>query len=408
MKSLTRGHLKAGFDSVRNTKWRNFWTMLGVIIGVASVISVVSIGDGIKAQVNNQLRHTGSNVIIIRPSAINGNGNDPLSELTGFNVSGTLSGQDENVVSGTRGVGVSAPLSAITARVSGDQSSYRSGLVLGTNPNLLTLLNQTVANGTFLSTQSNNSNDVILGSQTALALFNEDVPLGQTLMINGQPFTVLGILNPFPNTPLSQNSDYNNAVFISYQAAQTLTNNTAATFEILAEPSHKDTIREVASSVKKALTQAHGGQTDFSVMTADQSQATSNGVLSLLTELITGIAAISLLVGGIGIMNVMLVSVTERMHEIGIRKAIGATNKQILSQFLIESTVLSFSGGIIGIIISLILDVVLRVTTSLQPAISWQTVVLATGVSIAIGIIFGSVPAVKAARKDPIAALRSE
>jgi putative ABC transport system permease protein len=96
------------------------------------------------------------------------------------------------------------------------------------------------------------------------------------------------------------------------------------------------------------------------------------------------------------------------MHEIGIRKAIGATNKQILSQFLIESTVLSFSGGIIGIIISLILDVVLRVTTSLQPAISWQTVVLATGVSIAIGIIFGSVPAVKAARKDPIAALRSE
>jgi putative ABC transport system permease protein len=124
MKSITRGHLKAGIDSVRNTKWRNFWTMLGVIIGVASVITVVGIGDGIKQQVNSQLHHAGSNVILIKPSAINGNGNSPLSMITGFDVSGTLSAHDDQVVSSVPGVTNSAPLSAISAKVSGDQSTY--------------------------------------------------------------------------------------------------------------------------------------------------------------------------------------------------------------------------------------------------------------------------------------------
>jgi len=130
--------------------------------------------------------------------------------------------------------------------------------------------------------------------------------------------------------------------------------------------------------------------------------------LELLTRLITGVAAISLLVSGIGIMNVMLVSVTERLHEIGIRKAIGATNRQILSQFLVEATVLSLAGGLIGIAVSYAIDGALRLFTGLQPAITWQIVVIAAGVSLLVGMIFGSVPALKAARKDPIQALRSE
>jgi len=128
----------------------------------------------------------------------------------------------------------------------------------------------------------------------------------------------------------------------------------------------------------------------------------------LLTRLIAGIAAVSLLVGGIGIMDVMLVSVTERMHEIGIRKALGATNHQILEQFLIESSVLSLTGGLIGIAASLLIDYCLRVFTDLTPAVSWQIVVIATVVSLGMGILFGSIPALKAARKDPIDALRNE
>jgi putative ABC transport system permease protein len=408
MKSLTRGHLKAGFDSVRKTKWRNFWTMLGVIIGVASVISVVGIGDGIKQQISSQLQHSDGNVIVVRPSAISGSSNNPLSAVTGFDVTGTLDAHDGMVVGATSGVGVSAPLSAITAKVSGNQKTYDSGLVIGSNPALPGLLNQSVAYGSFLTSQDILSNDVVLGATAANDLFNESVPIGQSLSINGQQFTVVGIMNAFPSTLLSQNADYNNAVFIPYSVAQGLTNNTAPTFEILARPSHPKQIKSVVANIKHALTSAHGGQTDFSVTSGDQNLTNTSKIFSLLTEMITGVAAISLIVGGIGIMNVMLVSVTERMHEIGIRKAIGATNRQILSQFMIESTMLSFSGGVIGIIVSLILNLVLRLTTSLEPSISWQIVLLATGVSIVIGVIFGSVPALKAARKDPISALRIE
>jgi ABC-type antimicrobial peptide transport system permease subunit len=144
------------------------------------------------------------------------------------------------------------------------------------------------------------------------------------------------------------------------------------------------------------------------VLKQSENISAANGVLSLLTQLIGGIAAISLLVGGIGIMDVMLVSVTERMHEIGIRKAIGATNRQILSQFLTEATVLSVGGGIIGVLVSLIVDFLLRLFTDLRPVISWQVVAIAVLVSTVVGIVFGTVPALKAARKDPIEALRTE
>jgi putative ABC transport system permease protein len=408
MKSITRGHLKAGLDSVRNTKWRNFWTMLGVIIGVASVILVVGIGDGIKQQIDLQASGTNSNVIAIRPSTINGTGNSPLSTITGFNIAGTLNSSDESVVSNTPGVAAAAPLSAQVAKVSGNESTFKNGLVIGTNQNLLPMLNQTLSSGNFLSPNYSATNAVVLGANAAYDLFNVNVPLGETLTINGHPFEVTGILNPFPSAPLSQTADYNNAVFVTYSLAQGLSNNSASTFEILARPNHGNQLGSVASAVKHRLTAAHSGQTDFSVLTGSQSLASSDNVLTLLTEMITGVAAISLIVGGVGIMNVMLVSVTERMHEIGIRKAIGASNRQILSQFIIESTLLSLSGGVIGIIIALLVDAGIRLATSLQPEIGWQIVLLAAGVSIVIGIIFGSVPALKAARKDPIDALRVE
>jgi putative ABC transport system permease protein len=152
---------------------------------------------------------------------------------------------------------------------------------------------------------------------------------------------------------------------------------------------------------------AHKGQQRFSVLRQDQSLAVTNQILSLLTKLIAGIAAISLLVGGIGIMDVMLVSVAERMHEIGLRKALGASNRQIMLQFMTESAVLSLTGGVIGVIVSLIINFGIRVTTSLTPAISWWAIGISVLVSLLVGVIFGTLPALKAARKDPIDALRN-
>jgi putative ABC transport system permease protein len=410
MKSITKGQLKAGVDAVRLSKLRNFWTMLGIIIGVASVILVVAISEGVKQEINGHINHIGTDIITIQPDAVHASGSslDSLSLLSGLSVSGTLSSADISRISNTKDVSQVAPLSAMTASVRGNQSKYPSGLVVGTTPNFSSLLNQPMQYGSFLTSNDNQTNGVVLGNQAAIDLFNEDVPLGLPLTINGQQYVVRGVLDSFPATPLSSSAGFNKAVFIGYSNSENLTNNTITTYQILAKPDKPSETGAVTKDINNRLLSSHGGQADFSVLDQSDNLANSNAVLDLLTRLIVGVAAISLLVGGIGIMNVMLVSVTERMHEIGIRKALGATNRQILNQFMIEATMLSVIGGIIGIIVAYVVDIVLRTITNIEPVISWQIVGIAFLVSIVIGIVFGSFPALKAATKDPIDALRSE
>ncbi|MDL2342405.1 MAG: ABC transporter permease [Patescibacteria group bacterium] len=411
MKSLTRGHLKAGLDSVRGAKWRNFWTMLGIIIGVASVITIVSIGQGVKQQIGQQISHSGKNVITIRPGTLRANSSQSKSDfsvLSGLSITGSLRDSDVKTVQDTKGVSASAPLAAVATDVVGDNGLNKNSFVIGTSPDLPALINQSLAFGVFLTVDDEGMNAAVLGSTMADQLFNSDVPLGHSFKIHGEEFIVRGIFNDFGSTPLSDEANYNSTIFIPYDAAQRLTKNSAAIYEILAKTDSAKTVAPTIGSLQQSIKKGHGDQNDFNILRADESLAARSNVLSLLTNLISGVAAISLLVGGIGIMNVMLVSVTERMHEIGIRKAIGATNRQILSQFMIESSLLSFSGGVIGVVIAFIIDGLLRFFTNLRPVISWQVVGLAFGVSLVVGIIFGTVPALKAARKDPIEALRSQ
>lgn len=409
--SLTRGHLKAGVDSLHGAKLRSFWTMLGVIIGVASVITIIGIGEGVKAQVSGQIHHLGKDLITIRPAQLHpggGSGNGNVSLLADSGLGGALNPKDINTVASTNGVVASAPLTVVTGSVSGVNGNYDDGFVIGTSSDLSSLLNQSVAYGSFLTPDEDGSNAAVLGQHAAERLFDEDVPLGRSFTFHGQRFIVRGIFNNFNISPLNQETDFNNAIFIPHDVADNLTNNAGLTYEILAKPADPKQTAQVAADIQKALDKAHGGQSNLSVLQSSQNLATSQDILGLLTRLIAGVAAISLLVGGIGIMNVMLVSVAERTHEIGIRKAVGASNSQILSQFMIEASVLSLAGGVLGIALAFFIDISLRVATSLQPIISWQAVVLATGVSLLVGIVFGSVPALKAARRDPIEALRSE
>jgi putative ABC transport system permease protein len=409
MKSFTRGHVKAGLDSVGGAKLRNFWTMLGVIIGVASVITVVAIGQGVKQQISGQIHHIGKDIISVRPALLQAGGTQANSNLlSGLSVSGSLTPRDVSIVGHTKGVTATAPLAIVSGDVRGVHGGYKDGFVIGTSGDLSGLLNQSMAYGTFLSDADMGSNTAVIGRHAADALFDEDVPLGQSLTIHGEQFIVRGIFNDFTATPLSQQANFNNAIFIPYDVAESLTNNSAPTYEILSKAQSSGQTKVVAAAIEHNLKRAHGGQDDLLVKEGSQSLAASDSILDLLTRMIAGVAAISLVVGGIGIMNVMLVSVAERMHEIGIRKAVGATNRQILSQFIIEASVLSVSGGIIGIVLAYAIDLLLRITTSLQPVITWQIVVLASGVSLLVGLVFGSVPALKAARKHPIEALRSQ
>jgi ABC-type antimicrobial peptide transport system permease subunit len=208
--------------------------------------------------------------------------------------------------------------------------------------------------------------------------------------------------------PLSPTAEFDNAVFIPYKTAARLTNNNSHLYVLLAKPADGVPMDVAVSAITDRLRETHGGQQDFTVLSPEQNIATSSHLLDLLSTWIMAVAAISLLIGGVGIMNIMLVSVTERMHEIGVRKAIGATGRQILGQFMLEAVVLSVLGGIIGIALSLVVQGLLYAYSDLRPVISWEAIGIATAVALVIGIVFGTLPALKAARKDPIDALRHE
>jgi len=212
---------------------------------------------------------------------------------------------------------------------------------------------------------SRQPDSAVIGHDVADRLFGERSPLGKSFDFLGQRFFVRGVMKKFDATPLSLTTDFNDVIFIPYQTAQTLTNKNAQLYQILVKPDNSDPaqIDATVATITSTLRNAHGGQQGFSVLRQDEDMKVTNSILDLLTKLIAGVAAVSLLVGGIGVMNVMLVSVAERTHEIGLRKALGASNRQIWLQFSTEASVLSLAGGVIGVLVSLAINVVLRVTT---------------------------------------------
>ena len=412
MKSLTKGNFKSALASVRSAKWRSLMTMMGIIIGIVSVVTVVSIGEGVKQQVASQINHFGKDLITIRPGQIVER--DKHGQVTGVNLfagftaTGTLTKDDIQTVRDSKGVQTAVPLSIVAGRVGFDNKQFGGISMIGTESQLPSILHQKLAYGDFFSSTDGNQNGAVIGTKVAQDVFGQDVPLGQSFEFQGQTFVVRGVFEDFKTAPFSLETNFNNAIFIPYDLAQELTNQKAVIYEILAQAKSDSNVAETSNVVSSSLRKAHGNQDDFTVLQGSDTLGVTSNILNMLTRLIAGIAAISLLVGGIGIMNVMLVSVTERMQEIGIRKAIGATSRQIRNQFMVEATVISIIGGIIGIVLSLLINVILRIFTSLTPVIDWQIILLATGVSLVVGIVFGTIPALKAARKDPIDALRNE
>jgi putative ABC transport system permease protein len=264
------------------------------------------------------------------------------------------------------------------------------------------------AYGQFFSPAESNPDMAVIGQTVATQIFGIQSPIGHSFSFRGQTFVVGGIFGQFATSPLSPVSNYNSTIFIPFGVGTQLSGGEPEIYEIYAKPSNVNNTDQVESAIKHTLLRERGGQTDFTVLEEKQDVAIANKTLNLITALIAGIAAISLIVGGIGIMNIMLVSVVERTHEIGIRKAVGATNYQIMMQFLIESGTIGLTGGVIGVIVSAIIDFFLGIFTSLRPAITLPIALLAVGIGLLAGIIFGVMPAMRAARKDPVKSLRHE
>jgi ABC-type antimicrobial peptide transport system permease subunit len=332
MPSLTRGNLKSALASVKSSKWRSLMTMMGVIIGIVSVVTIVSIGEGVKQQVAVQSATVGKDLITIRPGKVvsrdkNGKING-VNFLPGFAATGMLTMDDVHTIQGVRNVSSAVPLTVVAGAPSSGPITYPDVAVIGTTMGLPKILGQKIAYGDFFSDEDSNQNGAIIGSALAQKIFGEDVPLGQSFELLDQTFVVRGVFDSFKTSPLSLETDFNKAIFIPYEVSQDITNRRSAIYEILVKTGAGQPADVTADHVRSALAKSHGNQQDFTVFKAGETLNVTSNILNLLTNLIGGVAAISLLVGGIGIMNVMLVSVTERMQEIGIRKAVGATSRQ--------------------------------------------------------------------------------
>ncbi len=407
---LTR-NARMALQSIRVNKTRSFLTMLGIIIGVASVITAVSLGEGLRRQVANNIKTTGENLITIRPGKLVDRKPDGSIERVNYLAAisaNSLTEQDVHVASKTPDVTAAVPLSIISALPTTKEGRTHESIVVGTTPDFPETIKQKVSYGSFFSPSQSSRHVAIIGKTVAEQLFQQNVPIGQIMVLRGQEFVVTGVFDTFDSNIITNGNDLNNAVFIPYAIARTIAENNHNIYQILVKPADAGVTDQIAKEITQKLTENHGGQIDFTVLTQDETLALAGRTVSLATSFIAGIAAISLIVGGIGIMNIMFVSVTERTREIGVRKSLGATNRQIYSQFLIESSVVSLVGGILGVITALAANFILRVTTNLHPEATLPIIGIAVLVAAAIGIVFGTAPAIKAARKDPIESLRYE
>ena len=400
--------LKIALTNLKATKVRTALTILGIVIGVASVTMVFALGEGAKNMVQGQVQTLGDNMLTVRPGKAT---RDAAGNVTGYNFlaalsASTITEHDLRTVAEVPGVANSTPLMLVTGSVSNLDHKVAQGTIVATTPAAKDVLDLGIRVGGFI-TEDSPRGTVVLGDELAVALLGSDTVIGQKVLLRGQEFTVSGVLKDFTSSASVSNVfDLNHTAFIQFDDGKAFNQGIAQIQQINSRSSEGSDPKKVSEAVHAALLKNHGGEEDFSVLRAEETVQLTDSVFKVLTSFTSAVAGISIIVGGVGIMNIMLVSVTERTREIGIRKAVGATNHQILSQFLIESLLMSIVGGIVGVIIGYALAYLGGTFLGFMPGITLGIIGIALGVSLLVGLLFGAWPAIKAARKDPIEALR--
>src|SRR6266568_855743 len=384
--------------------------MLGILIGIAAVILTVGFGEGASAQIRAQINSLGTNLLIITPGSATSSGgvNSPLGSAT------TLTAQDAGALASKAAapdIALVAPTSMTPATLTAGTANWTTSVV-GTTPSWLKARARTMAEGRFLTAADENSvaDVTVLGPTTASKLFGHSDPLGQTVSINGVPLEVVGVLASAGSSSSATNEDDQALVPMSTLAQQVGGASRTSVDTIYVEATSQATLSAAYQEADTMLLNLHGvsaKNADFTINSQQSLLSTATSVNKTLTVLLAGIAAISLLVGGIGVMNIMLVSVTERIREIGLRKALGATPGVIRAQFLVEASVLGLAGGLLGALLGIVGALTLPHLISAQITISPTATIGAIVVAICIGMAFGVYPASRAARLAPIDALRS-
>ncbi|HXH26647.1 MAG TPA: ABC transporter permease [Candidatus Acidoferrum sp.] len=401
--------IKIAVKALRATKIRTTLTIVGIIIGVASVTMVLALGEGARQYIAKQAGTQGLDSLTIRSGKTERdlNGNVLSYNFLAALGSSTLSQGDLTAIQQSPHV-VAAPVMSIigTVGTSANSPSHNVDGIIATTPDLASVLNFKIRTGEFVD-NTVNSNTAVVGFNLAEQLLGSDTAVGQNIYIRGQPFTVIGILAPYSVPANFDNPfNFNNSVFIPLSAGQVFNQGAAQIQQIDVRVADNFSVKTASETLHRAVLANHGGQEDFTILQPGDTVQITDNLLHVLTLLVTAIASISLLVGGIGIMNIMLVSVTERTREIGIRKTVGATNGQILRQFIIEALIMSLSGGLTGMLIAYASAFGIGMFVGFMPVITLATAALAIGMAVGTGIIFGIAPAIIAARKNPIEALR--
>jgi len=405
--------IRVALRGLSANKLRSALTMLGIIIGVAAVISLLSIGEGAQAEITSQVQGIGSNLVSVYPGAMTMRVGDTSSS------SAVLTLKDVEAIADP----LNCPSVAAVAPEFNNSTTVAYGSekllnqVVGTTPEYDEVRNVTLAEGRFLESGdvTTRSRVAVLGSQTSVDLFGEQSPLGQTIKIDGQPFRVIGVMEEQGSMGMMGSAD--TRVYVPLTTAQTRLFNArtstgdykVSSINVMAlDEQSVDAATAEITDILRVQHKLGYEDDDFTIISQQDILSMMDEITTILTIFLGAIAAISLLVGGIGIMNIMLVSVTERTREIGIRKAVGAKRRDILMQFLIEAVVLSLIGGLMGIGLGVGLAQMVNLTGAFSTLVSTESVLLAVGFSLGVGIFFGIYPSMRAASLHPIEALRYE
>ena len=387
-------------------KMRSILTMLGIIIGVAAVIALVSIGNGVKQDIQNSISSLGSNLLMVMPGAPRTPGVRPSAgSMKSLKVS------DYEAISKLDGVKAASPMTNGSYVVIYQNKNWTTS-VSGVSYNYLDVNNWSMKSGRFLSEKNvqNRERVAVVGKTVVKNLFGDEDPVGAEIRVKNIPFRIIGVLNSKGSGAMGNDQD--DMVIIPYTTAMERVEGVDYLRMIYVVGKDENGIDRLQSDIENLLRVRHGikdtNLDDFNIQNMNSIMETMEETTGTLTLFLGAVAAISLVVGGIGIMNIMLVSVTERTREIGVRKALGATYSVIVTQFLIEAVVISLMGGIIGIILGIGSSKLIGMASGMSTVISIPTIVMSFAFSMAIGLIFGIYPARKAAKLNPIDALHYE
>jgi ABC-type antimicrobial peptide transport system permease subunit len=398
--------IRNALQSLKTTKMRTLLTVTGVAIGVASITTILSLSSGVTNLVSSQVSELGGNIAVIRPGTAQANTGDILSGATSQQyVTSSLTEQDLIDINQLDSIESSAPIMVVSGNAKDDDTIAKNSTIVATTPSLADISSLPIRDGQFIDSVTNRDTAVI-GSQLSVDLFGTDQSIGQTFTIHGQLFTVIGVLKTMGNPINFNNVDFDHAAIISLESGKSFNQGIAQIQQINIRAKDEASLSDLIGKVTEVIKENHHGDQDFTILTGDAIAQPTSQFFTAVAGVMAAIAAISLIVGGIGIMNIMLVGVAERTREIGLRKSVGASSGDIVWQFMVESLLISLVGGVIGYVAGYGLAFAISTLLTFDPAFTWQIVAIAFGTSLGVGVLFGIYPAFRAARKDPIEALR--